>query len=182
MGSIKPDAPSRGDIVKKALISSVSIEEYLQNLQKEAQNYNGFNLITGSLEKLFFFSNQTMNIEELKPGVYVLSNALLNTPWPKAEWAKERFKEILTSENSTANDYFSLLTNSNTYPTEDLPETGLSKEMEKAVSPVFINTKDYGTRCSTVLQLFDDKTFYLEERTYDTETKDVESKQVYTQF
>lgn len=182
MSSIKPDAPSRGEIVKNALVSPLSTEAYLQKLQKSAKEYNGFNLITGSRDKLFYFSNKTMKIEELKPGIYGISNALLDTPWPKTKWAKTRFTQILDAGDRKVNDYFSMLTNSDSFSQEKLPKTGLSNAMERAVSAVFIKTEDYGTRCSTVLQLFDDDTFYFEERAYKPGTKFVSSQQIFTRF
>ena len=182
MGQIKPNAPSRGHIVKNALISSQSTEQYLEHLKSVANEYNGFNLIAGNREKLFYFSNQTMQIEELKPGIYALSNALLNTPWPKSEWAKQRFKQILDSGDRKPNHFFSMLKNSDTYPLEKLPETGLSDEMEKAVSAVFIKTDGYGSRCSTVMQLYSDSTFYFEERTYKSGSKIMDSQKVFTGF
>ena len=182
MNQNKPDAPSRGHIVKDALTSSNTTEHYLQELKSEAQEYNGFNLITGSREKLFYFSNQTMQIKELKPGIYALSNALLNTPWPKAEWAKDQFKQILDSGEHSTSRCFSILKNEDTYPVKKLPETGLSSEMEKAVSAVFIKTEEYGSRCSTVVKLLNDHTFYFEERTYRAGSEIINSKQVFTDF
>jgi len=182
MHQIKPDAPSRGHIVKNALTSHQSTEQYLANLKSVAKEYNGFNLIAGNREQLFYFSNQTMQIEELKPGIYSLSNAFLNTPWPKSEWAKEHFKKILDSGDHNPGHFFSLLKNSDTYPLQKLPETGLGREMEKAVSAVFIKTEGYGSRCSTVMQLYSDNTFYFEERTYKAGTKIMDSKEVFTGF
>lgn len=182
MSSVKPDAPSRGEIVRNALTSALPTESYLNSLKNKAEEYNGFNLITGNREKLFYFSNKTMKIEELKPGIYGISNALLNTPWPKTEWAKKRFKMMINSElDDDICAYFSLLSNSDTYPSVKLPETGLGEKMEKAVSAVFIKTEEYGTRSSTVLQLFDDR-FYFEERAYKAGSKNVDTQQIFTRF
>jgi len=182
MSSIKTNAPSRGDIVKNALLSPLSTKEYLKKLKKSADDYNGFNLITGTREKLFYFNNITMRISRLDPGLYGISNALLDTPWPKTVWAKGRFREILNSDSRKTNDYFSMLASSKKYPPEKLPETGLSLEMEKAVSSVFIKTEDYGTRCSTVLKLLDNSGFYFEERAYRPGSQTVGSQQVFTRF
>lgn len=180
--NIKTNAPSRGNIVKNALTSPLPTKEYLQNLKTEAKLYNGFNLITGTRDELYYFSNQTMEIVLLGPGIYAISNALLDTPWPKTIWAKKHFEQILKYKESDPERYFSMLKKSETYPLESLPETGLSKQMEKAVSSVFIKTKEYGTRCSTVMQLFDNSTFYFEERGYKPGTQIVDSKQVFTRF
>lgn len=182
MNQIKPNAPSRGHIVKDALTSPHSTEQYLEQLKRVAEEYNGFNLITGNREKLFYFNNQTMQVKELKPGIYSLSNAFLNTPWPKSEWAKEHFKQILDSGEQEPDRFFSMLKNSDTYPLEKLPETGLSNEMEKAVSAVFIKTEGYGSRSSTVIKLTQNDSFYFEERTYKASSKKVKSKEKFTRF
>lgn len=182
MNQIKQDAPSRGHLVKNALTTSEFTEKYLHDLKPVADEYNGFNLLAGNKDKLFYFSNQTMQIEELQPGIYSLSNALLNTPWPKSEWAKDQFRKILSSGEEITEKCFSILQNSDTYPLERLPDTGLSSEMEKAVSSVFIKTEGYGSRSSTVLQLFGDDSFYFEERTYEAGSKKVKSNQKFTEF
>jgi uncharacterized protein with NRDE domain len=182
MSNIKPNAPSRGHIVKNALTSTLSTENFLTGLKSDAEAYNGFNLIAGDVKTLYYFNNQNMKIEELQPGIYSLSNALLNTSWPKSDWAKERFTEIVNSGDMSSSKLFSMLKKSETYPLKSLPETGLDNEMEKAVSAVFIQTAEYGSRSSTVMKLFNDQSFYFEERTYKAGTKKMSSKQVYTKF
>lgn len=49
-----------------------------------------------------------------------------------------------------------------------LPDTGISLEWERLLSPVFIQSEHYGTRSSTVL-LMTDKEIYVKERVYSTE-------------
>lgn len=182
INQMKPDAPSRGHLVKNALTTSDSTHAYLENLKSVAKDYNGFNLIAGDKDKLFYFSSQTMQIEELQPGIYSLSNALLDTPWPKSEWAKHQFRKTLGSDEQITEKCFTLLKNSDTYPVEKLPDTGLSPEMEKAVSAVFIKTEGYGSRSSTVMKLFQDDSFYFEERMYKPGSKNVKSVQKFTGF
>ena len=82
-------------------------EEYFEHLQQSGADYNGFNLIFGNSDQLYYFSNmhsaindgkqipegtllkQEPELGELRPGVYALSNALLQSPWPKAELLKD---------------------------------------------------------------------------------------------
>ena len=77
------NAPSRGDLVKDFLIGKSRPHDYLESLQNKGQDYNGFNLIIGDGNELFYYSNRDGNIHNIEPGVHGLSNHLLNTPWPK---------------------------------------------------------------------------------------------------
>src|SRR5699024_1007724 len=81
---------SRGDIVADYLINTESTEEYLTELTKSATNYNGFNLISGTVNQLYYYSNQINDYYALQPGTYGLSNHLLNTPWPKVTSIKSQ--------------------------------------------------------------------------------------------
>ncbi|HUX61051.1 MAG TPA: NRDE family protein, partial [Ignavibacteriaceae bacterium] len=87
---------------------------------------------------------------------YGLSNHLLDTPWYKVEQSKNSFSKILTNDNITAGDLFEILSDRSTPPDETLPDTGVGLEIERAISPVFVETPKYGTRSSTVI-LVDNK-------------------------
>ncbi|CAN5201627.1 hypothetical protein BH23BAC3_BH23BAC3_16140 [soil metagenome] len=136
--------------------------------------FSGFNLIAGNTENLFYLSNITNHIERLNPGFYGISNAFLNTPWPKVNTAKKKFKSIISADKIDEEAVFNLLQNGKKYPEHLLPETGLTPEMEKAVSSIFIKTENYGTRCSTLLMINNlDKVTFIE-RTYPTGKRDSE--------
>jgi uncharacterized protein with NRDE domain len=77
------EADSRGFLVSEYLRGTDSPQQYLKALQMTADRYNGFNLLVGDEHTLFYFSNREMKISELQPGLYGLSNHLLETPWPK---------------------------------------------------------------------------------------------------
>lgn len=82
------DAPSRGKVVSDFLRGEEEPEEYLRRLEAEAHRYNGFSLFLGYPGQLFYFSNRNDRFTELKPGLYGLSNHLLDSPWPKVERGK----------------------------------------------------------------------------------------------
>ncbi|MEX0661004.1 MAG: NRDE family protein [Balneolaceae bacterium] len=166
LNNIKKSAPSRGNIVKDFLADNQDPLGYLEGLKQSANAFNGFNLLTGSPDQLYHYSNETDDITEIKPGIHGISNAVLNTPWPKVETAKSVFEEVVNGENIDQNRIFKMLKNSEPYPENQLPKTGLSKEMEKRVSPIFIKSKDYGTRCSTLLKIRDDGVVTFIEKTY----------------
>jgi len=165
--SSRNDRPSRGDLVKRFLREDLSPEDYLRELLSHSDRFNGFNLLFGTVTQLFYFSNHPRDWKRITPGIHGLSNASLNTSWPKVEFAQNSLQELIASkEEVTEQDLFSILFNDESYPLETLPDTGVGAELEKMLSPVFINSPNYGTRSSTVVMLdynggvsFTEKTF-----------------------
>ncbi len=149
--SIKKDAVSRGKIVTDFLLGYSSPELYSKGLKDSAKQFNGYSFIYGNQEDLFFFSNQSKDIIKLEPGIHGLSNHLLNTPWFNVKRAKELLKNAVDKGNNFINDSFELLSDKTLSPDDELPETGLKKVIEKSISSIFVETKDYGTRASTVI-------------------------------
>ncbi len=172
-------AKSRGEIVKNFLISSQNPRNFIEKLSKTAQNYNGFNLIAGNRNELYHYSNREGVIYELEPGIYGLSNGLLNEPWPKVAEAKSKFLSLLDNNDLSDKNLFGLLASEKTYPENKLPDTGLPEEKEKAVSSIFVNTADYGTRSSGLIFMNHDRIRYAE-RTYKKGTPDDHSDVIHT--
>ncbi len=162
---IKPNAPSRGEIIIDFLNSKKSPEHFIHDLGPKASLYKGFNLIFGNMDHLFWFTNLTRRIEKITPGIHGLSNRFLNTPWPKVESAKKALKKIM-GKTITPDHLFSLLKD-RTVPEDDmLPETGIGFEWEKILSPLFIESDTYGTRSSTVLRVDKKRNMKITERSY----------------
>ncbi len=161
--SHKPDAPSRGMLVTDFLAGKADIDAYLARLR--FTDYNGFNLLLGDEKKMVAFSNVTQESHELVPGIYGLSNAMLDTPWPKVGAGKTALQEALTTLPDDE-ALFRLLTNDHTHPDESLPTTGVSLEWERLLSAAFVRSPDYGTRCSTVIKIGADGTANFEERNW----------------
>lgn len=167
--SIKENAPTRGDLIPNFLKSAETGEEYLLNLQEDASKYNGFNLLVGDSTGIYHYSNVSDEITEIQPGIHGVSNALLNTPWPKLELAKNELKDKIQKNKIDQESLFSILKNQTKAEGKQLPKTGLSDELEKELSSVFIETKGYGTRCSTLLFIDKSGGVKFVERTYDSE-------------
>ncbi len=164
--AIKNNAPSRGKLTTDFLFGDDSPSYYTKKLQEHSSNYNGFNLVYGIKNDLYYFSNQSDAEIKLECGIYGLSNALLDTPWPKVEKSKKRFAEILMLKKDVVKNLFDLLYDKEIAEDKLLPDTGIGMEKEKALSSIFIMVPDYGTRCSTVLLVGqDDKTTFIE-KTY----------------
>ena len=149
--SLKTGAPSRGTLVSDYLRSLAPPGVYLDRVASEADRFNGFNLLVGDPDALFCFSNRGAR-ECLQPGIYGLSNRLLDTPWPKVEKGKRGLKAILHDEKGvTPEALFKLLADRTPAPDDRLPDTGVGLEWERLLSPLFIESQAYGTRSSTVL-------------------------------
>ncbi|MEQ8907298.1 NRDE family protein [Ekhidna sp.] len=149
--NIKPDARSRGDLPVNFLLGQERPSVYSRHVHGAGEQYNGFNLITLD-EEIAHVSNYDGDAKLLDPGVYGLSNALLNTPWPKVEKAKRNFNTLI-QQPFTSEQLIEMMQDTETAPDEELPETGLDYEREKAVSAMCIRTADYGTCCSTALTI-----------------------------
>jgi len=167
----REDAPSRGDLVRDFLENDLQAEEYLATVQQKADKYNGFNLICGSVSgEMWYYGNFGKEPEPIGPGVHGLSNALLNTPWPKVEKGRKKLNDLLQKSRIREKDLFDLLYDDQKAPVEHLPDTGVGKELEELLSPMFIKSPQYGSRCSTVLLADREGNVTFAERSYDVVT------------
>lgn len=166
--NINPAAPSRGKLVSDFLVNEEDGEKYLKEIQ-HPERYNGFNLITGTAEGLYYFSNYREGITEMKSGLFGLSNHLLDTPWPKVKKGKALMTEML-SQPFKSKDLFALLYNEGIASDDLLPDTGVGLDRERALSSMFIKSPGYGTRCSTVILVDRDNNFKFSERVFDLST------------
>ncbi len=149
-----PDARSRGKLVSDYLLSGTHAKEYLEALHRKGSHYNGFNLVVGDMDNLFYYSNRGGGggIHFLGPGLYGLSNAVLDTPWPKVVKGKRMLeREVLNEVEVSPERIFSILGDTRRARFRELPDTGVGKVIEKLLSPLFIKAPHYGTRSSTVL-------------------------------
>ncbi len=152
--TLRPDAPSRGPLVSDYLRGRESAREYLQNLLPRAAVYNGFNLLLGDAEGLYYYSNRGGAPRALEPGLYGLSNHLLSTPWPKVERGIKGLAGLLREATEPdAAALLRLLEDRRRAPDHLLPNTGVDLEWERLLSPLFIESPSYGTRSSMVLRI-----------------------------
>jgi uncharacterized protein with NRDE domain len=145
---------SRGLLVSNFLRGVQGPEEYLNEVNVRADSYNGFNLILGTVDELFYYSNQERIARKLSRGVFGLSNHLLDSPWPKVVRGREALSQLVRdSEAEMSEKAFQLLNDQSAAPDTLLPDTGISRELERALSATFISTPEYGTRASTVITI-----------------------------
>lgn len=146
----RANAPSRGSLVAQALVEGGPAAAHLARLAGEASAYNGFNLMFSDGRDLAVFESVSGRGQVLGPGVYGLSNHLLDTPWPKVLAAKSQLHTALERLPDSA-PLLALLRDDRPAPDAALPRTGVSLEWERLLSSAFIRAPGYGTRCSTVI-------------------------------
>ncbi|MBW1701539.1 MAG: NRDE family protein [Deltaproteobacteria bacterium] len=168
--SVKSGSPSRGKLVSDYLSGRESPVNFLDVLGKNAGQYNGFNLIVGERDDLYWYSNRGEGTHNLAPGIYGLSNHLLDTPWPKVIRGKEALERLLYNEKDPAPDAFFRILADRTIPhDEHLPDTGVGLEWERILSPIFITSPTYGTRSSTLIMIdMNDRVTFIE-RTFNSD-------------
>jgi uncharacterized protein with NRDE domain len=149
----KPDAPTRGNLPLNYLKGGKVPSAYIDSLRSDADRFNGFNLILGNKNCIWYYSNIEDIPKELSPGIYGLSNHLLDSPWPKVERAKEGLAATIGSGKADHEMLFGILSDRTPAPDNQLPDTGLDKTTEKKLSSAFIEMDGYGTRSSTVIML-----------------------------
>lgn len=154
---------SRGDLVVDFLAGDAPAADFARSVQRRAANYRGFNLLLGDRASLWYVGSRAGPARELPPGTYALSNALLDTPWPKVERLRGRFDDAL-AQADPGPLAIAALADRATAPDALLPDTGVGLDWERALSAAFIVAPGYGTRCSTLLALAPGRGRMLERR------------------
>lgn len=167
-GQGRRDAPrSRGELTRDYLAGTQDIEDYVQEVSARASEYNGYSLIAGTPDRLFFCSNRGNGVLPIPPGVHGLSNRLLNEPWPKVQRGVSALSNLLDADEAQLEPaLFDLLADARPAPDHLLPSTGIAFERERDLSASFIAGDAYGTRASTVLLMADDGTVLFCERRF----------------
>jgi uncharacterized protein with NRDE domain len=143
---------SRGLLVADFLRESGPVRPSLEKIARRRADYRSFNLLAGTPRELYVYSSREDRIRSLPPGIYGLSNHLLNTPWPKVVRGREGLAKLLEQGGEPPpSALFDLLADTSRAPDPLLPDTGIGLEWERALSSTFIVTPTYGTRSSTVL-------------------------------
>ena len=154
----QPGAPSRGDLVTQWLTATMSAQAFAAELGRRAADYAGFNLLIATADEMVYASNRaTPFARRLEPGVYGLSNHLLDTPWPKLARTHARFTRLIAGSRPSLGDLEQMLADRQPASDAELPSTGAPPEWERMLSaPFIVDTRSgadakYGTRCTTIV-------------------------------
>ncbi|RLA56308.1 MAG: hypothetical protein DRR04_06045 [Gammaproteobacteria bacterium] len=146
---------SRGELPLDYLAGQCDPQAYLQGVAAQATEYAGFNLLLGDRDHLWYFTNSLPQAERaplcLQPGIYGLSNARLDTLWPKVAIGKTRMKNLLDKEPPTHDALASVVSDQRLADLHTLRPHGMETGMDQLLSAQFIVTGLYGTRSSTTL-------------------------------
>ena len=153
---------SRGELTTRWLQSSTSWEGLLASI--DPADYGGFNLVVGDLgtNVWAWIGNRSpdhphrdlpaLHQRRLAPGVYGVSNATLDTPWPKTLRLKEALSSALQPQDNSTDRLIQALADPQRPTPQSLPNTGVPPEIEHALSSPFVDMAErgYGTRSSLV--------------------------------
>lgn len=143
---------TRGNLVKGFLENDETPLAYLSHIRETRDQYDGFNLLVADGAKMAYFGNYGHGIEEVQPGIHGISNALLDTPWPKVEKAKAALTALIEDGNISPDALVGLLQSESYAPDHLLPKTGVPLEVERQLSAQRIRMGDeYGTVNTTAV-------------------------------
>jgi uncharacterized protein with NRDE domain len=152
--------------VRDFLLGDASPQDFMASIAGRSTEYAGFNLLLGDGEKIWYGNNRGLAGQELEPGVYGLSNHLLDTPWPKVVRTKRALAELLVRSRFDREEAFAIMADTTRAPDSELPNTGIPLEWERALSATFIVKHKYGTRCTTFYRRSDSGKHHLIERRF----------------
>lgn len=159
-----PAAPSRGRLVAGFVQGAMPAEEYAAQLAPHAMHYSGFNLLIWDGRELYYLNNHPAFVaRKVTPGVHVVSNADLDTPWPKTRRLASAMEGWVRAGQVDDAPLVDALADESPAPDAELPDTGVGRDMERMLSPPFIRSERYGTRCSTLVKV-DGTIDFLERR------------------
>lgn len=157
---------SRGTLITDWLNSAISAAEFATALAARRDDYAGFNLLYGDAGQLNYYSNRSARSGPLAAGVYALSNASLDTPWPKVERARAHMQRVVGADTPDLDAFLPFLTDRTPAADDELPLPSLPLAQRRVLSAPFIVGEHYGTRCSTVLRVAADGAVLAEEQSF----------------
>ena len=172
---MRADAPTRGTLVSNWL-SGAALDSagyrpdtplaYLEHVAQSGDLYNGFNLLVGdwSRRELAWYCNRgsRSNLGNraqaapalLAPGTHGISNAVLDTAWPKLVRKRTELGTLLARDAMPPLErLIDLMRDPTLARDNELPSTGIPLERERVLSAAFIETPEYGTRGTTALRV-----------------------------
>lgn len=177
-GRPNPDAQGRGFLVSNYLMDKdADSYSYLKKVSTEGHLYNGFNLLTAEFrakqDTVCYYGNRGSHQPvRLTPGVYGLSNSLLDTPWRKLLAGKRHFSSVVSDASLSCDglvqELLSVLNNEELNSPDPLQETqgdGYTPSMVRSLSAVCVRAPHYGTRTNTVILIDAEGSVSFTERT-----------------
>lgn len=168
---------SRGQLTLEFLEGVMSAAEYADTLATAFDQFAGFNLLLGDGKDMVYINNLEATVQKLEPGIYGLSNGLLNSDWPKVTRGRDDLASLMQEPASVSTDQLiEMMQHREISSDESLPSTGVSLELERVLSSTFIMNSDrgYGTLCSTAIIASATGHFRFSEQNYDATGKNTD--------
>lgn len=160
------DKLSRGHILTDYLTQNKSADIFIQELIKTKDHYQPFNVLLGTCDALYHFNSQDEVFTALPKGTHSLSNATLNTPWPKVKNTRKTLDLIIQSEEDYLSELFKMMMDKTPAPDNEIPDAPLPLTIRRKASANFIETEQFGTKSTTLLLVDWDNNVTYVERTY----------------
>jgi len=160
-----PAARSRGLLASAFLDNGASPREFAAQVAQDGAEYSGFNFLASDRNELWWVSNRDARARRLAPGIYGVSNHLLDTPWAKVVRGKHRLEAALRPAPAIE-ALLELLADTTVAPDSELPDTGVGLERERTLSPLRVVSEPYGTRCSSAVIFGPERRVQFAERSY----------------
>ena len=158
-------ARSRGGLVTDFVCGTTAAAEFAPSI--DVAEYSGFNLLSSDGQDLAYVSNRGDQPVVLDDGIYGLSNASLDTPWPKLLRTKTSLIELLDSGDVNETSLMRLMEDRQPAAVADITNENLPFELARALTAPFIVTPNYGTRCTSTLLWGHDDRITISERRFD---------------
>ena len=163
---------SRGQLISEYLQSNQSADEYAATLRASFDQYNGYGLLFGDIRQLRYQTNKSALTTVIRGGVHALSNSLINTPWPRVQAGKHLLTDLLKRNHDLVPEHlFQILSDQHSSDT-----AAQKPRNHPADAPLFIRSKHYGTRASTVILVDRNRNVVFEERTYEENTSESQAR------
>lgn len=191
-GSPEAAQRSRGELVTGWLDAGSDWEDWLSGF--DPLQYGGFNLVLGDLVRCrwAWVSNRPSGLRvsrdldelpalpdgwhgrSLAPGLYGLSNAALDTPWPKTVALKQALQRHLADGARPENPapLLDALLHRMPAPDAELPVAGVAADIDRALSSAFVHAPEmrYGTRSSMIVHWRADGRLDVREWTHEADS------------
>ena len=168
-GSPRGAERSRGLLLTEWLSGGESADEFAARLEQEEERYAGFNLLYGDRSVLRYHTNREAVSRTLTPGIHAVSNALLDTPWPKLVLTRRRLEKLISDSRLEPESLLAMLADTTPAGEDGEADPALEPAVRRVLSAPFILTPTYGTRCSTVVLLHADGKLDFVERRFDAD-------------
>lgn len=163
---LKAGERSRGLLVRDLLLDHAPITAAVSQLQEQRAQYRPFNLIAGTTDDLWFLGSDGGVPTALSQATHTLSNASLDTPWPKTRRLAAQMRIWCAAGDPDTDALFVALADTRIAVDAELPDTGIGIDHERFLSSPFIVSDRYGTRCSSVYSVDREGNARLQERSF----------------